>query len=97
LFTAKVVTHPLSEFLRSQESSWLDNRVLAMNPLRLNPVQPGTLGGEPARDDVHARFPRLSVLQHGVLMLAQPGSDLLTHVPGGIGSPSFRGKVEKKA
>jgi len=43
LFTAKVVTDPLSDLARRQETSRFDNRSLSMDPLWLNFVQPGTL------------------------------------------------------
>jgi len=59
LFTAKVVTDPLPEFTGGQQPSRFDNRSLAMNPLWLHAVEPGTLGGEPARADTHACFSRL--------------------------------------
>lgn len=44
LLTAKVVTDPLPDLLSSQKPSRVDNRSLAVDPLRLNPVEPGTLG-----------------------------------------------------
>ena len=84
LFTAKVVTHPLPELLRSQKPSWFDNGAFAMDPLGLDPVEPGAFGGQPAWNDVHTRFPRLSLVQNGLIVLMQPGSYLLTYVPGGI-------------
>src|SRR5260370_20864795 len=50
-----------------------------MDPLWLDPVQPGTFGGQPAWNDAYATFPGLRLLQHCLSMLAQPGSHLLTH------------------
>lgn len=55
-----------------------------MDPLWLNRVQPGTFDGEPARNDAHACFACLSFLQNCLIVLTQPGSDLLTHMPGGV-------------
>jgi hypothetical protein len=79
LFTAKVVTDALSDLARRQEPSGFDYRPLAVDPLWLNPVQPRTFGRQPTRDDAHARLPRLSLLQHCLIVLAQPDSHLLTH------------------
>lgn len=56
LFTAKVVTNALPELLSSQKPSGLDNRSLAMGPLWLDPVEPGTLGGQPAWDGAYSLF-----------------------------------------
>jgi hypothetical protein len=84
LLTAKVITHPLSEFLSSQQSDWFDNGSLAMNLLWLNPVQPGTLDGKPARDDAHHCFASSSLLEYTLVVLTKPGLDLLAHMPGGV-------------
>src|SRR6266566_1622651 len=84
LFTTEVVTDALPEHFRGQEPSRLDNRSLAMDPLGLNPVEPWTLDGQPARDDAYATFAGSSLLLHRLIVLAQPGSHLLTHVPGGV-------------
>lgn len=92
LFTAKVVTNALAEILRSQKPSRFDNRSFAMNPLWLNPVEPRTLGRQPVRNDAHALFAGASLLRHCLIVLAPPGSDLLTHVPGGVG-PLLSGEV----
>ncbi len=62
LFTAEVATHLMPEFTRGQKPSRLDDGTLAMHPLGLNAVEPGAFGGQPARDDAHACFVRLSFL-----------------------------------
>jgi len=48
-----------------------------VNPLRLNPVEPGTLDRQPARDDAHATVP---LVGHLLIVLAQPRFDLFTHM-----------------
>ncbi len=42
-------------------------------------VEPGAFGGQPAGNDAHACFAGLSFLQHGLIVLAQPGFNLLAH------------------
>jgi len=66
LFTSEVVTDALLEHFRGQELSRLDNRSLAMDPFRLNLVEPRTLDGQPARDDVYATFAGSSLLLHRI-------------------------------
>ena len=85
--TAEVVADSLSEFL---SLSRFDNGSLAVNPLRVEVVEPGAFGGQPTRDDVHATFARLNPLQHSLIVLAQPSFDLLTHMLG-------RGNQSKQA
>src|SRR5215469_13349538 len=84
LFTAKVVTPALPKLCRCQKPSRFDNRALAMDPLRLNAVEPGALGRQPARDDAHATCASASLSPHRLMMRTQPGFDLLTHVPGSV-------------
>jgi hypothetical protein len=62
LFTAKVIAHALSELLSGQKASRFDNRSLAVDPLWLNPVEPGTFGRQPARDDADTRFVSTSLM-----------------------------------
>lgn len=83
-FTAKVIAHALLEFLSRKPPRRLDNGSFAMDPLWLNPVQPRAFGGKPAWDDTHACFPRLRLVEHCLIVLTQPGSDLLTYMPGGV-------------
>lgn len=84
LFATEVVTNPLPKLLSGQKPSGLDNGTLSVDPLRFNFVEPRTFGGQPARNNVHPCFAGLNFLQHGLIVLAQPGFDLLTHVPGSI-------------
>lgn len=83
-FTAEVVTHTLLEFACGQEPSGLDNHALAMHPLWLDPVEPGTLGRQPTRNDAHPCFASRGFLQYRLIVLTQPDLDLFTHMPGGI-------------
>lgn len=78
-FTTKVVTNPLLQFLSSQQPSRFDHRSFAMDPFRLDPVEPGALGGQPARNDAYSCLAVLSLVQHGLMVLTQPSSHLLTH------------------
>jgi len=84
LFTTKVVADPLSEFLSGQKPSRFDDRSFAMDPFRLDPVEPGALGGQKASDNAHACFASAGFLPHRLIVRSQPGSDLLTHVPGSV-------------
>ena len=65
--------------MSGQEPSGLDNGSLAADPLWLNAVEPGTLGRQPAWDDAYTTFASASLLQHRLIVLTQPDSDLLTH------------------
>ena len=65
----------------------------ARDPFRLNPVEPGAFGGQPAGNDAHACFAGLSFLQHGPIVLAQPGFNLLAHMKGGHYPKSARARV----
>src|SRR5690349_22400460 len=84
LLTAKGVAYTLPEFLRGQEPSRFNSRSLAMNPLWLDPIEPWTLERQPARDDAYPLFAGVSALQYGLIVLTQPGSYLLAHVPGRV-------------
>ena len=52
----KVVPHPLPEFTRGQKPGRLDDGAFAMDPFRLDAIEPGALGGQPAWNDAHASF-----------------------------------------
>jgi hypothetical protein len=84
LFAAKVVTDALSEFLSGQKASRFNNRSLAMDPLWLYAVEPGTLSGQPARNDADTLFAVFHFVQLCLIVLTQPGSDVLAHMPGGV-------------
>ena len=54
--TAKVVTDATLHFVSGEQPSWLDDGPLAMHPMGLNAVEPGTLDRQPARNDAHTQF-----------------------------------------
>src|SRR5260370_41608993 len=58
--------------------------MFAINAFRLDPVGPGALGGQPAWDNAHACFASAGFLPQRLIVRSQPGSDLLTHVPGSV-------------
>src|SRR5207244_3302726 len=56
----------------------------AMHPMRLNAVEPGTLGWQPARNDAHPCLAFALSGQHALIVLLEPAAHFLTHMPGGI-------------
>lgn len=52
-----------------------------------------TLGGQPTRDDAHTTFASASLLQHRLIVLAQPASDVFAHVKGGHSPKSPRARA----
>src|SRR5260221_1628955 len=73
-------THTSFQFVGAQDAVSFGDVALAVNPPRLNRVQPGTFGGKETRQDAHA-FPGLF---DRLIMFAKPGVNGLTLVPGGI-------------
>src|SRR5262245_49987190 len=80
MVTLKGATHPLSHFLGGQEPRCFDDGSFAMHPLRLNRVQPGTLGRQETGEDARS----LAFLLDLPVVLADPGAHLATQVPGGV-------------
>src|SRR5215207_3545230 len=74
--TTKRPAHPLGEFVRAQQSIELHDLALAMNPFRLDGVQPRTLFREKATDDPHPT----AALLHFSVVFAQPSP----HLPGDV-------------
>src|SRR5258708_12217325 len=75
-FTAKVVTDSLSELLSGQKPSRFDNFSLAVDPLWLNSLEPGTLDGQPPRHDAYTTFPSPTPLPPLLLVLPHPAPTL---------------------
>ena len=48
------------EFLGTQQAVWFRDGPLAMDPFRLDRVEPRTFAGQPADDEPHAPAPRLT-------------------------------------
>src|SRR5436305_10434330 len=68
------------QFLGGEQPRWLRHPLLARQPLGLDGVEPGTLGGQVADDQPHA----LAGLLDLTIVLAQPGAHDLAVVPGGV-------------
>src|SRR6266705_2506321 len=78
--TSKVGTDPLSKLLSRQRAIVLNHVAFAMHPFGLNRIEPGTLRGQQERQNPNA-FARLL---HLLIVLANPGTNGLTLMPGGI-------------
>src|SRR5947209_16998312 len=78
--TAKVSTDPFSQLVSRKQAISLDHVALSVDPFGLNRVKPGALCRQEEGQDPHA-FARLLDL---LVMLANPGANSLTLVPGGI-------------
>jgi hypothetical protein len=70
LRTFIVGTHPLGDLLRGQDAGWFDHGAFAVDPLRLDGVQPRAFTRQPTRDDAHAT----PCLFDGAVMRSQPRS-----------------------
>src|ERR687887_1428061 len=70
----------LNEFGGRQQVLRVHDRALAMQPLGLNRIEPGTLAGQQGTDEAHA----LAALLDVALVLAHPGAHALAIMPGGI-------------
>src|SRR5437660_1095814 len=82
--TAKVVTDATFHFLSGEQTSWFNNGPFAMHPMRLNAVEPGTLGRQPARNDAHSPMALPLGCQHVAIVLLEPTAHFLTDMPRGI-------------
>src|SRR6266849_8522745 len=78
--TPKMGTHTLSQLLRRKQSIGFHHGALAMHPLGLNGVEPGTFGGQKARQDTDA----LALSFHLGIVGADPCAHELAHMPGGV-------------
>jgi hypothetical protein len=50
----------------------------------LDAIEPGTLGRQPAGDQLNDSFPLVLRLQRGLVMLLDPGAHMLADMPGGV-------------
>src|SRR6266852_3715953 len=78
--TPKMGTHTLSQLLRRKQSVGFHHGALAMHPLGLNRVEPGTFGRQKARKDADT----LALSFHLGIVGADPGAHELAHMPGGV-------------
>ena len=82
--TAEVVTDAALHFMSGEQTSWLDDGTLAMHPMRLNAVEPGTLHRQPAGNDAHPWFALTLSCERTAIVLLEPTTDFLTDMPRGI-------------
>ena len=68
-WTTKVVTDATLDFLGAEQTSRFDNGPFAMDPMRLNPVEPGTLDRQPTRNDAHSLLALTLSRQHAAIVL----------------------------
>ena len=80
LHTSKVCTDAVCHFLGGEQACWLDDVAFSMNPVRLDAVEPGTLGGQVAGHDAYT----LALLPDLSIVCANPVAHFLADVPGGI-------------
>ena len=80
MITVKVCTDAGCDFLSGEQTSRLDDIALSMNPVRLNPVEPRTFGGQVADHDAYA----LPLLLNRSIVCPDPVAHLFADVPGGI-------------
>src|SRR5258708_5938293 len=78
--TAKVGTDPLRQLASGQQAVMLDHVALGMHPFGFNGIEPGTLRRQQKRQNPHALASLLDLL----IVLADPGANRLTLMPGGI-------------
>jgi hypothetical protein len=80
LRTAIIGTDPSFQLLSTQNTVSFRNIAFAMNPLRLDWVEPRAFGGQEARENTHA----LPGLLDRSVMALEPGTNNLTFVPRGV-------------
>ena len=68
-------TNALRQLLSRKQPVGFNNGALAMHPLGFNRVEPGTFGGQKARQDADA----LALSFHLGVVLADPGTDEFAH------------------
>src|SRR6266536_3156942 len=78
--TSKVSTDALGQLFGGKQPIVLNHVAFAMDPFRLNRVEPGALRRQQKGQDTHARARLLDLL----VVVANPGAHGLTLMPGGI-------------
>ena len=73
-------TNAFSQLLGRKQPIRFHNRLFGMDPFGFNGVEPGALSGQEERQDAHA----LARLFDLLVVLADPGANHFTDVPGGI-------------
>src|SRR5256884_8476711 len=77
---SKMGTNALSQLLSGKQPVGFNHGALAMDPLGLNRVEPGTSGGQKTRQDADA----LALSFHLGVVFTYPTADEFAHMPGGI-------------
>src|SRR5215208_2378420 len=80
--TIENLTDPICEFISTEQPLGLNYLAFAMNPLRLDCIEPRALGRQKARHYPHPGF-ATSVFDPAVVG-GDPASHLMAFVPGGI-------------
>jgi hypothetical protein len=83
-WTIKVLTDPTLHFVSGEQTSRFHDGSLAMHPMRVNAVEPRALDRQPAGNDAHPGFALPLSRQHTAIVLREPGTHYLPHVPGSI-------------
>ena len=78
--TSVVGTNALSELASGKQSIPLDDLALAVDPLGLNGIEPGTFGGQVQGQDANTFAQLLDLL----VVCSDPLLDLFGDVPGGV-------------
>src|SRR3954463_6001420 len=84
MIRVKIGTDALGQFVGSQLPARLNNRTLAMYPLRLNVVQPGAFGRQKAWNDLNACLTLSPVSKRPAIVVTQPVTYFTTDVPGRV-------------
>jgi hypothetical protein len=82
--TAKVITDTMFHFLSGEQRGRFYDGPFAMHPVRLNAIEPGTLGRQPAGNDAHSRMALPLGCQDTLIVQPEPAAHFLTDMPGGV-------------
>ena len=78
MITAIICADTICEFLSREQTCRLNDVALAVNPVRLNSIEPGTLAGQVESDDTHS----CALLFDCAIMAPDPSADLFAEMPG---------------
>src|SRR5258707_3151908 len=84
MFTIKVTTNAPGHFVGSQSAGGFDNRSLTMYQPRLYGIEPGTLGRQPAWDNLYSVPTCSPPCQHRTVVLPQPFPHFPAYMPARI-------------
>src|SRR6266478_667116 len=78
--TSVIGTNASFQFVSTQDAVSFGDLPFAMDPLRLNGVEPGAFRGQQTRQDAHTP----PCLLDGLIVAVDPGANSLTLVPRGV-------------